>query len=1594
MKKASKQFLSLFLSLTMILSILVCIPGISASANDYDSSIIAHFPLRGDTTDASGNGHTLNINSGTWVDNSLFLAGGSRSSNQYATFENDLLKNQNSVTVSMWIKNNNNSGNLTAFFFGSAAGTGGSNMPKDYILLVPSSPSGQYKTHMVNANVTSNPYNSEVGYQGTDTTKYFGVWTNYSMVISPTEIIAYINGQRLGSANHTRQISDYVGTLNAYLGASNYTSDSLFSGYFRDVRFYSSALSDDQMHDLYMNDAPDYVTIDSCYSDGDELPTQFAGIPVTWEAEDGVSVVDGKIVADSTLKVVTITAAYGEVTKSFEVTILPKAPVDSTTVFAYVDAKQSAQLGYSMHYAVLSEEGEVTPLNFGDGVLFAPADWETQINTGYIQDYDASLSTYSYGGKRSLENPWMFRMADGKIGVVAEQRAYDDALPANSDRSLFFWVTENLLDFEYKGKITPYDKTISKPQVEYDDGTYYISWEAGSEIHEVSTTDFASFSNYSTSSTHRSVVPAVIDGSSCAFEASAEEYELLLKKLTPVTNTEADNLAELDLAEGDSLTLDDLPQTFKAYYSDGSEADMPIKWDSSVLSSVDTSTPGLYTITGEAAYDQYDFPFITNRADPCIKYYDGYYYFIATYDATGGSGANAYQRSLRIRRATTIEGLASATESIILSTADSNSLKWAPELHVIDGKLSVLIAISSTSASWNRVHCSIMTLKDDGDPLVASDWNAPVTVKRTNGTQQIQTDGTGITLDMTYFEDGGNHYYMWSQRFVASGQGTADLYIAKFDPSNPSVLTTDPVCILRPTYGWERPGSSRVEEGPYMLEHDGRKFVTFSSAMVDSTYCVGLLEAMPGTDLTDPDNWKVTGYPLLTSSSVANQYGPGHNAYTVDEYGRDVFVFHARSSATAGSSTSRHTGLRTVHWAFDGTPVLYMTADQQLKSEYRTFTMLINVSDSSIDPGDTEPADDYYADTYFSSNVLTAGEELTATTYFTNATGSDLSGFAIDALYSGDGRLIKLSSLEFTVGAMSTDELVSSIALPDTLPSGAYVKRFIWDSSYCPLTPAALLSSPATIPETLEADYNSLSLSSPSGSVLQTSLAELPTSGAEGSTITWKSTDPSVLTTFGRVIRPITGEKTAALVALITAPTGERTTKIFVYTIASASDISSVRAQLDKITLDGDYENFAYDAVLQSDSDNGCQISWQSSDESIMASNGLNNVTDDDKHPVTLTVTVTKGSASASKTFDLLVVKSEMYGYLFAYFTGNGSGEQIYFGLSRDGYQWTELANRKVVSPTVGSTHVRDPFIIKGPAPNGTIKYYMLGTDLDTRNGASYTNTALYTWESTDLINWSKETRFVLAGSGSPYEYTRPSGVAWAPEAVWDPNYQGDGFTGAYLMYWTSNKNGSAGNSNHIVYSYTRDFKTLLTEPAYLYSFQAAEVTAATTGQTMDASIHLVNGKYYMFYRKDGNGIYRVEADSITGKQSDWSNDTPIITGAAWEGPDPFQLIGSTGENGWILLADKYSSGTTNGNSATRFSAFIGDPITGTRANATNNSGTGNFAEIPSGTGSGQTNINTFMSSGRARHGAVVQIDETRFRALWKEYLGVDYTGN
>ncbi len=99
------------------------------------------------------------------------------------------------------------------------------------------------------------------------------------------------------------------------------------------------------------------------------------------------------------------------------------------------------------------------------GVLYAPA--------LHQDDY--------YASSRNLKNPWIFRLKDGSMGVVAQY-----ITSGGTDQAvgkLAYWTTTDLVNYEYKGLGKRGGmREITAPQVSYDSeaGGYNITWKNGS----------------------------------------------------------------------------------------------------------------------------------------------------------------------------------------------------------------------------------------------------------------------------------------------------------------------------------------------------------------------------------------------------------------------------------------------------------------------------------------------------------------------------------------------------------------------------------------------------------------------------------------------------------------------------------------------------------------------------------------------------------------------------------------------------------------------------------------------------------------------------------------------------------------------------------------------------------------------------------------------------------------------------------------------------------------------------------------------------------------------------------------------------------
>jgi GH43 family beta-xylosidase len=623
----------------------------------------------------------------------------------------------------------------------------------------------------------------------------------------------------------------------------------------------------------------------------------------------------------------TVRADTGEA-EAFDVTVLPAdAPVllAGTRLPDPDPAVYAPRVAFSLHLTLATPDGAVTRLNDDRGVLFPRA-----VRTAQVDVYRV----------RTLTDPWVFAVPDGYL-VVASPALPDGSPEESAATAVLLFRTPDLIRYEELGLVpVAAGGGVRRPRGVYDKSrAEFVLWWTDDEDRMWSATAGAPDGPWAPATPGEPVVPTppVPDGApghvlTCALPVAEADAARLRRRYGRIRNVTVD-LSPAEFTVG--ATARDLPWA-ELTYDDGSTARRPVDWDPDSLAAVAWHRPGEYVVTGTVRQRVYPFPFVVDRADPTVLAYRGRYYFIATDDPGGHCVATT---QLLIRVADSIAGLATAPDHAIVEvgTADIAGCFWAPELHLIAGRLHCFFAPCTGVADWSRVRCHVMRLRDGGDPVVATDWEPPRPVLQADGSPlRRDPEHPGLSLDMTYLEDGGRSYVIWSQRYITDRIGDAELWIATIDPADPWRLTSDPVRIATAEYGWDH----EVAEGAFALRHGDRIVVTYSGSAVGPTYAVGVLEARSGADLLRPDAWTKAAAPILCTSANFSQWGPGHNTFSRDEDGVELVVFHAHPTLT---TRGRCSALRRVHWAADGHLVLDQRPDEEVAPHLRRVRGVVRV---------------------------------------------------------------------------------------------------------------------------------------------------------------------------------------------------------------------------------------------------------------------------------------------------------------------------------------------------------------------------------------------------------------------------------------------------------------------------------------------------------------------------------------------------------------------------------------------------------------------------------------------------------------------------
>ncbi len=1039
----------------------------TVGAKETEKELVASYVFEeGDVTDktiadTSGNGFDATLEGvGASVSNGMLtLPGGAAgSSAAYVSIPGEVFEGRNTLTVTVWLKNQTGSGNYAGMFFGTPSrhiGGGTSDMPLNYWLLNPAQPDGYFKSVWTDSNNEGAPYSTETPVSGTKTG---AEWAMYTTVITPNKIIGYYNGAEVCSNSKSKSTEDFGTGLVSYIGRSGY-NDIFYKGGVYGVKVYQTALTQREIWEAYYGDMPSEADqtgiisagIQSAKADLDlgdisgvttdlQLPAEGSnGASISWESsQPSVISNEGEVHRDSSRDVDVILTARITIgkqsdTKEFKVKVkgaskdnlyeellaglsvdaivmgdieLPGSPAvditvswtssnpkaialkeegasvkgtvvhsdkeqklnltvqivyDSSTgrkevtrtypvivpakaygyLMSYTNWKENASLGNSLHLAYSKDGSNYTALNSNTGVCFA-------------NNADGRGNSSPNG----LRDMYLFRKADGSYGLVAKN-------VGNSEKYIYVYDSEDLTEFTNERRLSLDYAVAGGLQVkavsyDADDIRYEIYWSDGSKTYRAVTKDFARVLEQAPAvyqQENKDASGSLPEGTEIGniISLGQAEYERVTGKFDVVKNIGMKSI-DLELKDGNNAASLMASQKVTALYSDGTEKDMSVDWDSRDIAKIDVKKPGTYTVKGTVKQMQYPNPFIEQRADPCIlKGNDGYYYFTASYPVCGAEEERqgiGYDR-IAMRRSKTIEGLQNAEEIAIWECKNSDDefrYIWAPEIRLVKDNYYVFYTSSIERGSSWGIRPHVLKCTNPDDIMNPASWT-PMGIMQAKATDR--TAFSNFSLDMTVFENQGRWYVIWAQTV-----GNSSLLMAEINPDNPVECISDSVLITKPEYAWERQVVN-VNEGPSVIKNNGKIYVAYSASGTGPEYCVGLLSIDENANLLDASAWKKQAYPVLTSSDVPGEYGPGHNSFTVDEEGNPIFVYHARSeecyqnkcqwaSSDSLYDPCRQARLKRVHWAIDGTPILKMSYEEELAEENRRVTAKIIIKQKPV----------------------------------------------------------------------------------------------------------------------------------------------------------------------------------------------------------------------------------------------------------------------------------------------------------------------------------------------------------------------------------------------------------------------------------------------------------------------------------------------------------------------------------------------------------------------------------------------------------------------------------------------------------------------
>ena len=183
---------------------------------------------------------------------------------------------------------------------------------------------------------------------------------------------------------------------------------------------------------------------------------------------------------------------------------------------------------------------------------------------------------------------------------------------------------------------------------------------------------------------------------------------------------------------------------------------------------------------------------------------------------------------------------------------------------------------------------------------------------------------------------------------------------------------------------------------------------------------------------------------------------------------------------------------------------------------------------------------------------------------------------------------------------------------------------------------------------------------------------ELPETAEGGATISWSSSNPEVISADGVVTRGVNNTE-VELTATVKIG-GVTTQRTYTATVIAANDAADVALAKEKLSITS---FISEDIVLPETGVCKTTITWVSSDEDVIDNTGKlgskRPASGEGNADVTLTATITKGSESDTKEFEVEVMETP-FGYIMGYVRGNNDRTgSLHLAYSKDGVTYTAL---------------------------------------------------------------------------------------------------------------------------------------------------------------------------------------------------------------------------------------------------------------------------------------------------------------------------------